>query len=304
MNSTERRNDIKRILSDHNTATVKQLSEMYYVSESTIRRDLGKIASESGAIRRTYGGAFMLDNLSNELPINIRERENTEAKNRIAGKASELIYDGATIILDTSSTVMEIVPYLNRFDGLTVITNGIKTAYLLNSYSKITTFCTGGRLRDHNMSLIGSAACARLEEINADIAFISCRGFTTEKGVTEASDEEAQVKKAMINAAGRRWYYYSSEGKLRDTMTRIEALKAIVSTLGWDEIASHSEIFRLDEDAAVNLDAEDVGYMAVAKAVGMLDYIGTSYDVSRTFSRGEAAALVSAYIDYLMTKNG
>ncbi|MBQ7720858.1 MAG: DeoR family transcriptional regulator, partial [Clostridia bacterium] len=33
----------KRILSDHNTATVKQLSEMYYVSESTIRRDLGKI---------------------------------------------------------------------------------------------------------------------------------------------------------------------------------------------------------------------------------------------------------------------
>ncbi|MBQ7720857.1 MAG: DeoR/GlpR transcriptional regulator [Clostridia bacterium] len=232
MNSTERRNDIKRILSDHNTATVKQLSEMYYVSESTIRRDLGKIASESGAIRRTYGGAFMLDNLSNELPINIRERENTEAKNRIAGKASELIYDGATIILDTSSTVMEIVPYLNRFDGLTVITNGIKTAYLLNSYSKITTFCTGGRLRDHNMSLIGSAACARLEEINADIAFISCRGFTTEKGVTEASDEEAQVKKAMINAAGKTILLCDSSKiglVLMNRVCRTESLYAIVT---------------------------------------------------------------------------
>lgn len=235
MNSTERRNDIKRILSDHNTATVKQLSEMYYVSESTIRRDLGKIASESGAIRRTYGGAFMLDNLSNELPINIRERENTEAKNRIAGKASELIYDGATIILDTSSTVMEIVPYLNRFDGLTVITNGIKTAYLLNSYSKITTFCTGGRLRDHNMSLIGSAACARLEEINADIAFISCRGFTTEKGVTEASDEEAQVKKAMINAAGKTILLCDSSKiglVLMNRVCRTESLYAIVTDSG------------------------------------------------------------------------
>ena len=84
MNSTERRNDIKRMLGDHNTASVKQLAELYYVSESTIRRDLTKISSESGAIRRTYGGAFMLDNLSNELPINIRERENIEAKNKIA----------------------------------------------------------------------------------------------------------------------------------------------------------------------------------------------------------------------------
>ena len=189
------------MLGDHNTASVKQLAELYYVSESTIRRDLTKISSESGAIRRTYGGAFMLDNLSNELPINIRERENIEAKNKIAEKASLMISDGATLILDTSSTVTEIVPYLNRYDGLTVITNSIKTTYLLNSYSKITTFCTGGRLRDHNMSLIGSAACSRLEEINADIAFISCRGFTPEKGVTEASDEEAQVKKAMIKAA-------------------------------------------------------------------------------------------------------
>ena len=232
MNSTERRNDIRRVLSEHNTASVKQLSEMFYVSESTIRRDLGKIASESGAIRRTYGGAFMLDNLSNELPINIRERENTEAKNRIAEKASHFISDGATLILDTSSTVMEIVPYLNRFDGLTVITNGIKTAYLLNSYSKITTFCTGGRLRDHNMSLIGSAACSRLEEINADIAFISCRGFTPDKGVTEASDEEAQVKKAMIGAAGKTILLCDSSKiglVLMNRVCRAENLYAVVT---------------------------------------------------------------------------
>lgn len=203
MTSNERRNDIKRLLNEHSSATVKQLAQIYHVSESTIRRDLSKISSESGAIRRTYGGAVMLDNLSSDLPINIREREHTEAKIRIAQTASKLISDGATIILDTSSTVTELVPYLRRFDALTVITNGIKTAYLLNSYSKITTFCTGGRLRKHSMSLVGSAACKRFEEINADWAFISCRGFTTEKGVTESSDEEAQVKKTMISAASK-----------------------------------------------------------------------------------------------------
>ena len=56
----------------------------------------------------------MLDNLSSDLPINIREREHTEAKIRIAQTASKLISDGATIILDTSSTVTELVPYLKK----------------------------------------------------------------------------------------------------------------------------------------------------------------------------------------------
>ncbi|MFA6947610.1 MAG: DeoR/GlpR family DNA-binding transcription regulator [Eubacteriales bacterium] len=202
MNAAERRSQIKEILQNERTISVSALAGRFEVSESTVRRDLALI-SDSGAIRRTYGGAVMLDNLANELPLTLRERENIEAKNSIATIAASMISDGSTLILDTSSTVIAMVPMLRDFDGLTVITNGIKTSYLLNSYSRITTFCTGGRLREHNMSLVGSAACRRFEEINADLAFISCRGFSIEKGITEASDEEAEVKRAMINAAAR-----------------------------------------------------------------------------------------------------
>ncbi|MCL2518251.1 MAG: DeoR/GlpR family DNA-binding transcription regulator [Oscillospiraceae bacterium] len=198
----ERRNKIKQLLTNDKTVTVENLSKQFFVSESTIRRDLDKLADD-GAIRRTYGGAFMLENLTNDLPITIREHENIDAKNIIAQKAVKYIQDGATIIMDTSSTVTALVPLLNVFEGLTVITNGIKTTYLLNSYGKITTYCTGGRLREHNMSLVGTTTCQRLGEINADIAFISCRGLSVEKGVTESSEEEAQVKKAMINAASK-----------------------------------------------------------------------------------------------------
>lgn len=200
MTAAERRSDIRRRLRESSSVTVAELSRLYYASESTIRRDLDKLADD-GSVRRTYGGAFMMQTRSNELPITIRELENIEAKTEIARSAVKLIRDGATIILDTSSTVTAMVPLLSSFDALTVVTNGIKTAYLLNSCGKITTFCTGGRLREHNMSLVGSTAVERLEEINADIAFISCRGFSAEKGVTEASEEEAKVKKAMIGAA-------------------------------------------------------------------------------------------------------
>lgn len=198
----ERRKAILGILEKDHIASVENLAKIFNVSESTIRRDLDIIAG-NGMIRRTYGGAVLLENLTAELPIVVREHENTDAKQNIAIAAVKLIRNGATIIMDTSSTVTAMVPFLNVFNGLTVITNGIKTAYLLNNFGKITTYCTGGRLREHNMSLVGMTACQRLGEINADIAFISCRGLSIEKGVTETSEEETQVKKIMLTAAAK-----------------------------------------------------------------------------------------------------
>lgn len=202
MLSGERRNEIRQIMRNEKSVSVEDLAARFGVSPSTVRRDLDRMADD-GMIRRTYGGAFLMENLSSELPISLREHENTDAKHAIARAAVRLIRDGDTIILDTSSTVTAMVPLLREITGLTVVTNGIKTAYLLNSDSHITTVCTGGRLREHNMSLVGVQTVARLHEINADIAFLSCRGLHPERGVTEASEEEAEVKKAMIDAASR-----------------------------------------------------------------------------------------------------
>jgi len=198
----ERRNAIKEMLRELKTVTVEDLAKHFFVSESTIRRDLDLISDE-GMIRRTYGGAVMLDTIAAELPITLREHENTDAKHTIAQRAVGLIRDGMTIILDTGSTVTAMIPFFGKFESLTVITNGVKTSYLLNSYGRITTHCTGGRLRETNMSLVGMTTCRRLGELNADIAFVSCSGLSAERGVTESSEEEAEVKKAMINAAAK-----------------------------------------------------------------------------------------------------
>jgi len=198
----ERRLEIGELLKTGSAVSVEELAKRYFVCESTIRRDLDRLARE-GMAKRTYGGAVLLDNSTSDLPMLVRERERAEGKTAIARRAAEFIRDGDTILMDTSSTAMAVVPFLSGFTGLTVVTNGLKTAYLLNAYGEITTHCTGGRLRQHNMALVGTTACRRIEEINADIAFISCRGLSTAKGVTEASEEEAEVKRAMIASAGR-----------------------------------------------------------------------------------------------------
>ena len=37
-----------------------------------------------------------------------------------------------------------------------------------------------------------------IDRFNADIAFMSCRGFSIERGVSEASEEEAAVKRRYL----------------------------------------------------------------------------------------------------------
>ena len=193
-------------------------------------------------VRYTVHMAVYLVDSSVDMPITMRTGKYRRQK-QLARSAVNFIHSGATVILDTSM-VTAMVPHL-EFDALTVITNSIKTAYMLNACSKITTYCTGGRLRGFNMSLVGATAVERLSEINADIAFISCRGMTPEKGITEASDEEAQVKRAMIEAASRTVLLCDSSKHglvMMNRICQIGRLHAIVS----DRNMSHEYISAIE----------------------------------------------------------
>jgi len=194
----ERRAAIMELLENERQASVEALAQRFYVSPSTIRRDLAKIGN--GTMRRTYGGAVMLDTRTGDPPMLLRVREHSDAKGRIAQNALQFIHDGAVLMLDPSSTVMALAPLLIQYRDLTVVTNGLQTAYMLNTCGHITTHCTGGRLREHNMAMVGVPTCRRIGELNADVALLSCRGVSAQ-GVTEASEEEAQVKQAMIASA-------------------------------------------------------------------------------------------------------
>lgn len=123
--------------------------------------------------------------------------------------------------------------------------------------------------------------------------------FNPDAAITEADLRD------MTGFAGRGYYYPASEtdSKLREKLSRTEAIKCIIEALGWSEVASHSEIFTLDKSLLTNVPEADIGYIAIAKAFGLLEIYGGSFDGARTITRGEAAGIVSAYIDYLANKN-
>ncbi len=82
---------------------VDALAHQFWVSASTIRRDLADL-SQSGAIMRTYGGA-VLAHQAPEQPLLAREQLNRAAKEQIGRRAAATIEDGDSILLDAGSTV-------------------------------------------------------------------------------------------------------------------------------------------------------------------------------------------------------
>ena len=103
MLAIERRNAILEKLQIERRVVVSELSELYDVSEETIRRDLDKLENDGFAIK-SYGGAVINENANLDLPFNVRKNRNVLGKQKIAELISNMINDGECIILDASST--------------------------------------------------------------------------------------------------------------------------------------------------------------------------------------------------------
>lgn len=198
MANYDRKEMILELMRNENRfVTVDQLCNKLYVSGATIRRDLAEL-EQSRLIRRTRGGALLVEGSASEDPLAFRENQNAMQKQIIANMACDFIRDGMTLFLDSSTTVFTLARNLDRFNNLRVITNGLKTALLLSDYPNLSVMCPGGSLREGSKSLAGLATLEFISRLNADIAFMSCRGFSFENGASEASEDEYFIKQQFI----------------------------------------------------------------------------------------------------------
>ena len=120
----ERQERILQTVSDKRYCTVNTLSKTLYVAPITIRRDLEEM-EKAGLLKRCHGGAAIEDHRNREVPFELRDRENAEAKIRIAQKAAKLLKEGDTVFLDASSTVSHIADFITPDLELTIITNSV-----------------------------------------------------------------------------------------------------------------------------------------------------------------------------------
>ncbi|MEG0839686.1 MAG: DeoR/GlpR family DNA-binding transcription regulator [Hydrogenoanaerobacterium sp.] len=197
MLSVERQNQILLLLKANKSVMVSELAKTFFVSEATIRRDLARINKQK-LIKRTYGGAILLEAFNHPLPISIREKEYSLEKDIIGKLAASFICDFDSVIIDSSSTALSVVKYLSGLHDLTIITNSIKAMSLIEQSVSHKLLCTGGESYDNTLSLVGASAEDFIKHYNANKLFFSCRAIS-QKYISDLASEEASLRNVMIS---------------------------------------------------------------------------------------------------------
>ena len=198
----ERKRAIAQIVEEQGRARVSELATRFGVSAVTIRKDLGALQGERRLLR-AHGGAIAAGHDRSELGFDVRDHLQTLEKARIGEVAASTVVDGESIALDASTTAMYMARQLTEraWRELTVVTNGIRIASELAGQRGIVVLMPGGRLRWEALSLIGPLGNSIFRKVNIQKAFLGAAGFTLESGLSDAIEEEAQIKRSMVAAA-------------------------------------------------------------------------------------------------------
>jgi DeoR/GlpR family transcriptional regulator of sugar metabolism len=197
----ERRQQILEAVQNAGQLSVAELSDLFDVSEVTIRQDLQAL-SEQGFLLRTRGGAVSINTMP-EFSFDVRQQQYAAQKSQIGQAAANLVSHGDTIFLDASTTVHAILPHLKNYSELTVITNSLKAAISLLDAPQIHVILPGGSLRRESISLVDPTCDDFLKDINVQIGFFGARGVTVDEGLTDVNQNEVAMKRAMVERCRR-----------------------------------------------------------------------------------------------------
>ena len=200
MLGSERRSEIISLLEERRAIKVSDLSQMFGVSEATIRRDLGKLAQQ-GLLRKTYGGAIVKDGSRSWGTLEAGPDSFLEAKRRIGRATAELIEDEGTISLDAGSTTLQVAQCLTGRNNLTVLTNDIDIAHELSRSPGVRVNLSGGILREGTRILVGPLAEQSISQCHVDKAILGVSAISLTEGPTNVDLLDAQIKIAMIKGA-------------------------------------------------------------------------------------------------------
>ncbi|MCC8045668.1 MAG: DeoR/GlpR family DNA-binding transcription regulator [Clostridiales bacterium] len=204
MLALERRNEILERLQTEKRVVVSELSTHYGVSEETIRRDLDKLEKE-GYATKSYGGAVINENMSIDLPFNIRKNQNVRGKQIMASLAASLIENGDHIFLDASSTAVFVAMALKECkERLTVLTNSVEVLLALADTPEWEVISTGGVMDERYLTFLGTDAENAVRAHYADKVLFSCKALNRDRGFMESKDSLAGIKKVMLSSGRQR----------------------------------------------------------------------------------------------------
>jgi DeoR/GlpR family transcriptional regulator of sugar metabolism len=207
--STKKRNPIARRRTLHReivlrgAVSVIELSNLLNASPATIRRDLAALDAE-GVIEKGYGGASSRTLRPAEEALDVRANKFVPEKKAIAHAALKLIKPGDTLFLNDGSTQLALAHSIALTDlELFVVTSAVNIAMILANSPTVTVCLLGGLLRQASLATGGHFALSIVDQVNADLAILSCDAFSMTDGMCFMHPEDAAIANRMSAKATR-----------------------------------------------------------------------------------------------------
>ena len=196
--------EIITLLNKHGEVTVKELAENLLTSEMTIRRYLNEL-EEDGIIRRTHGGAILLDSkrihektsylIGKEITKHVKE------KSSIALRAASLINPSETVSFDIGTTTLFIAKYLNRDISMNALCVTFECAMELYNKKNVKLILTGGSLHRDSDVISSDEGIETIKKTRTDKLFLSAGGIDSKLGLTCYHDFHVVIKKALMESS-------------------------------------------------------------------------------------------------------
>lgn len=239
----ERRTRILQLLAQEHRAAVTELASRFDVSEDTVRRDLHELEAR-GQILRTHGGA--LRHITPAVPYERRLVQSSELKEALGRRAAELVQEGDSMIIDGATTAVRVARAL-RDTRAKVLTNSWEVASVVSEFPHIRLTVLGGRWDPLHRQLVGQTTIEQISRYRVDKLFLGMGALDRKNGLTEPTEEDAAVKRAMINVA-QQVIGLADHSKLGTVSFACVAPASAVDVLVTDEMADCTPFADLDWD--------------------------------------------------------
>jgi DeoR/GlpR family transcriptional regulator of sugar metabolism len=201
--AAERRSQILEQLQRHGAVRVGDLTELFGVSDMTIRRDLDTLARE-GLAHKVYGGATLTrESATTEPGFEAKWSAQQREKEAIAREAAQLVAPGSAVGLSAGTTTWTLAHELREIPGLTVVTNSIRVASVLHGGSSEQTVVITGGVRTPSDALVGPVAVSALEQLHLDVVFMGVHGMQERAGFSTPNLLEADLNRMFVRSARR-----------------------------------------------------------------------------------------------------
>ncbi|MEN8243496.1 MAG: DeoR/GlpR family DNA-binding transcription regulator [Thermodesulfobacteriota bacterium] len=194
----ERRKHILDILTSEFTARSSSLSEMFKVSEMTIRRDFD-VLEQQGLAERIHGGAvFKQERVAGKFHYKSSIKENLEEKKQIAREAATMIEPHDVVFLGEGTTTALTLRYIEPGLPCTIFTNNHGVGSEANGATTAEIIFLPGTYNSMSNAVAGPLTMEMIRQVNATKVILGADALSINTGVTTPDLEISIIERNMI----------------------------------------------------------------------------------------------------------